>query len=550
MRQGPTIEAAEPRRSALLSGFLSASSSFVDLSKDPLQKLPDPSRGLFLGDGPDARGEEAAGGLLRESSPVPVPRVDDQALGLRRGEELRQVKRAEDVEGEERRGDLAIERGGPVTVFSQEAIGRGQGLRAIEESAEAHESVTEEIPTQRGPSGVARPGDRVCGREAGVLAPGVEADGLAGKGAGRPECLEHPAEVPGLAADEVLSQQKAHGEHPAGLIGGRLADTARVHAADRPAPGVCRFDKRVRGEHLLPAVVEGDEHALDLARRPQQECGDVEARLRRHQQPLDPAAAEVHPGRRCRRRRAEDPFEIEPRWRGRQVMRQPQYRLDHRRAGRLVPARREAAQLLGIGGQGLRGGLRVRPAITASHQPAEEPAVCRLALPALVTVAFRFVHHQADLVPCAVRVVERAAVRGDLSDAGQREALVPRGCDDQDRLRGRHRQQFVVIGVADQAGDEVAVLGRVVPVERPAGADLLRELAGADHRHGRGDPVVEGRGHPGVVTAARGPRHPDPLGIDLGTREQVFQRTAGLVLGETLLGDADQERLGAAMVAG
>jgi hypothetical protein len=119
----------------------------MDASEDPLQKLPDPARRLFLGDSLYARGEETAGGLLREPSSVPVPRVDDQALGLRRGEELREVKRAENVEGEKRRGDLAIERGGPVTVFSQEAIGRGQGLRAIEESADAHESLTKEVPT-------------------------------------------------------------------------------------------------------------------------------------------------------------------------------------------------------------------------------------------------------------------------------------------------------------------------------------------------------------------------------------------------------------------
>ena len=93
------------------------------------------------------------------------------------------------------------------------------------------------------------------------------------------------------------------------------------------------------------------------------------------------------------------------------------------------------------------------------------------------------------------------------------------------------------------------MLGRVVPVERPADADLLGELAGAHHRHGRRDPVVERRGDPGVVAAARGPRHPDPLRIDLGAREQVLQRAAGLILGEPLLGDPDQQRLGAAVVA-
>jgi hypothetical protein len=53
----------------------------VDLTVDRLKKLPDPRPGIFSGDGPDARGEEPAGGGLREISAVPVPRVDDQALG-------------------------------------------------------------------------------------------------------------------------------------------------------------------------------------------------------------------------------------------------------------------------------------------------------------------------------------------------------------------------------------------------------------------------------------------------------------------------------------
>ena len=111
---------------------------------------------------------------------------------------------------------------------------------------------------------------------------------MPGNRPGGAEGFEHPADVPGLAADEVLPQQQAHGEHPAGLVGGRFADAPGVHAADRPAAGVSRLDDRVRGEHLLPAVVEGDEHAPDLARRPEQEGGDVEARLRRDQEPLEP----------------------------------------------------------------------------------------------------------------------------------------------------------------------------------------------------------------------------------------------------------------------
>ena len=65
----------------LSNRFRSASSRPVNLIEDLLEELPDPSPGLFRGDGPDARREEAAGGLLRETSPVPVPGVDDQSLG-------------------------------------------------------------------------------------------------------------------------------------------------------------------------------------------------------------------------------------------------------------------------------------------------------------------------------------------------------------------------------------------------------------------------------------------------------------------------------------
>ena len=51
----------------------------IHLFEDLLEELPDPSPGLLRGHGPDARREEVAGGLLRETSPVAVPRVDDQS---------------------------------------------------------------------------------------------------------------------------------------------------------------------------------------------------------------------------------------------------------------------------------------------------------------------------------------------------------------------------------------------------------------------------------------------------------------------------------------
>ena len=61
------------------------------------------------------------------------------------------------------------------------------------------------------------------------------------------------------------------------------------------------------------------EDAPDLARRPEQERGDVDTRLRRDQEPLEPGIAEIDAGRRGRRREAEDRVQGDPGRRGREV---------------------------------------------------------------------------------------------------------------------------------------------------------------------------------------------------------------------------------------
>jgi hypothetical protein len=76
------LKRAEEAASLPLRYSTSSSGRSVHLAEDHLEELFDPLGGLSRGDCPDARREEAPGGLIREASPVPVPGVDDQTPGL------------------------------------------------------------------------------------------------------------------------------------------------------------------------------------------------------------------------------------------------------------------------------------------------------------------------------------------------------------------------------------------------------------------------------------------------------------------------------------
>ncbi len=92
------------------------------------------------------------------------------------------------------------------------------------------------------------------------------------------------------------------------------------------------------------------------------------------------------------------------------------------------------------------------------------------------------------------------------------------------------------------------MLGRVIPVERPRDADLFVKLASPDHRHGDFNPVIERCRDPRVVSAARGPRHPDSLRVYFFPGHQIPERALRFVLGEALLRHADQQSLDAPVV--
>ena len=108
----------------------------------------------------------------------------------------------------------------------------------------------------------------------------------------------------------------------------------------------------------------------------------------------------------------------------------------------------------------------------------------------------------------------------------------------------------MIVRVPNQAGDEMAVLARAVPVVRAADVDLLIEFAGADNGNRYGNPVIQRRRHPCVVSASGGARHADALGIDFLPRQQVLDRALRFVFREALLGDPGEQGRRAALNLG
>src|SRR3954452_6796770 len=99
----------------------------------------------------------------------------------------------------------------------------------------------------------------------------------------------------------------------------------------------------------------------------------------------------------------------------------------------------------------------------------------------------------------AVGGIQAAAVLENLLYTLDREALVFGGGYDHQGLRGAHCQQFVIVGVADQLWDEVAMLSGTVPVERPSHRNLLIEITGSHNGHGNTDVIIQCRRDPCVV---------------------------------------------------
>src|SRR5262245_22389055 len=107
----------------------------------------------------------------------------------------------------------------------------------------------------------------------------------------------------------------------------------------------------------------------------------------------------------------------------------------------------------------------------------------------------------------------------------------------------------MIVGVPDQPGNKVTMLRSVIPIERSSDLDLLVELAGSHNRNCYGDAVVQRGGNPGVVAASRGTRNSNAFRIYLGTRQQISESALRLVLRDSLLRHANQERLYAAVIA-
>ena len=75
----------------------------------------------------------------------------------------------------------------------------------------------------------------------------------------------------------------------------------------------------------------------------------------------------------------------------------------------------------------------------------------------------------------------------------------------------------MIVRVVNEAGNEMAVLRGMIPIQRTRYRNLLVEVARSHDRNRYFDAIVERRGDPGVVAPSGRAGHSDALRINLFT---------------------------------
>ena len=126
-------------------------------AKNASEELPNPSFRTFLANHPHAPGSSPRA-TFSTALPVPIQRLTIKPSACDRASNCGRSKDRSRVESEERRGNLAIKSGGPITVIGQQPVRLGQRPRSFDPRTITQKPITQEIPPQPRVSQVQTPG--------------------------------------------------------------------------------------------------------------------------------------------------------------------------------------------------------------------------------------------------------------------------------------------------------------------------------------------------------------------------------------------------------
>jgi len=450
-------------------------------------------------------GSEAAGGLLGgRTLPVTVVRVDDKTLGLglaRSGA----GRREEASNARTRRGGYRDH-----AVFRSLSSGRvdrtrTEGLRGDRETRGYSGSRHGEDTIVTGCLRWRMPGNSRRGREQ-AYRPGVEADGRAGKRAWRRGGHRRSVKVQAtVRTDEVLGQKQLHGENQPGLVRWPTRDCEGIHAANRPALGVRRFTTEVEASTSCPRRQEATSTPDEPRRVATQDSRNGEPRLDGIKSRWSRGVYQIDASRGATGGGPRTPERLIRGGRGRQFNAAAD-RLRSSPARRLVrPGGGKQRQTPRNRRKGCVGGLRGAAYVPRPISQRRNQAVCALAWPC-VAVPSASSTNSLRFSPATVRRIEFSTVSGDLQHPGRSGSLVLRGATIRTGF-GAPSPGIRGVGVADKAGNEVAVLRRPwYQSSGPANVNMARRTTGPTHLGTATAIRSRGRGKPRVVSAPQTPR--------------------------------------------